>query len=216
MNDAWDVLGRGENLTFWCMGRNTASQPVESRKRPQDKDKASDNELEVPKNAKKLKQSKLDERKALAEEYETKLKENHGDSYTRFQYKLWAEMLAAGVHVDLNTPPAASMFGREKRIPARNTSNDVSTMGDAMAGMVSILSQALSPNLRGSAPDNGSGRALSSTLSLMNSAELRSIYLKQMGELRQLYDAGTLSDTEYEEQRLELVESAQAKEVNNV
>ncbi len=50
----------------------------------------------MQKNAKKLKQSKLDEWKALAEEYETKLKEKQNDQYTRFKYKLW---VAAGTLV---------------------------------------------------------------------------------------------------------------------
>ncbi len=60
----------------------------------------------MQKNAMKLKQSKVDKLKALAEEYETKVKEKQNDHYKRLQYKLWA---AAGVHVDLNTPPACCL-----------------------------------------------------------------------------------------------------------
>ena len=52
----------------------------------------------------------MDARKELAEEHERELKEKHGDKYTRFQYKLWAGMLASGVHTNVNEPPAASMF----------------------------------------------------------------------------------------------------------
>ena len=47
--------------------------------------------------------------KALAEEHEQELKEKHSDKYTHFQYKLWAEMLASGVHPDSDEPPVASM-----------------------------------------------------------------------------------------------------------
>ena len=124
--------------------------PVESRKRTQDKqDSVSDEECEPQKKAKKtVKLSKQEEQKAKAEEYETTLKEKHEGSYTRFQYKLWAEMLTAGVHNDINTPPAASMFSREnKRTQPKHTSNGVSSLGEAVSGMVGILTQALSPNL---------------------------------------------------------------------
>ena len=43
----------------------------------------------------------------------------------------------------------------------------------------------------------------------MKRAELRSMYMyiKQKAEVRQLYDNGILSEEEYEEQRLELVDS---------
>ena len=196
LSDAWELVSRGENIVFWCVGVN-ASRCVdsESRKRTQDKqDSVSDEECEPQKKAKKtVKLSKQEERKAKAEEYETTLKEKHEGSYTRFQYKLWAEMLTAGVHDDINTPPAASMFSREnKRTQPKHTSNDVSSLGEAVSGMVGILTQALSPNLPPANRADKSGQTSNSTLSPMKSAELRSIYLKQMSELRQLYDNSVL------------------------
>ena len=45
-----------------------------------------------------------------------------------------------------------------------------------------------------------------STLSPMKKAELRSIYMKQLSELRQLHDNGVLTEDEYEEQREELAQ----------
>lgn len=44
-------------------------------------------------------------------------------------------------------------------------------------------------------------------LSPMKKTELRSIYLKQLSELRQLRDNGIPSKDEYEEQREDLIES---------
>ena len=45
----------------------------------------------------------------------TQLEEKHGDKYTRFQYRLWAEMLATGVHTETKTPPVASVFCRKNK-----------------------------------------------------------------------------------------------------
>jgi len=171
MNDAREILNRGDNLIFWCVGINTPQTVAsESRKRaPDQQDSGSDEECEPRKHKKaKKKLSKQDERKAMAEEYETTLKEKHQDTYTRFQYKLWAEMLAAGVHTDINTPPAASMFSQQNR--RKNASNDTSGWGDAVAGMVNILSQTLSPSTHKA---DRSGQAASSSLSTMKCAELR-------------------------------------------
>lgn len=47
---------------------------------------------------------------------------------------------------------------------------------------------------------------MGSTLSPMKKAELRSTYMKQLSELRQLHDNGVLTEDEYEEQREELVQ----------
>ena len=109
----------------------------------QQQENASDDECklqQLKKSKKAGKQSKQEERKAVAEEYESALKVKHQDAYTRFQYKLWAEIPAAGVHRDLNSPPAASMFGREhKRANFKNMSCDMATLGDAVAGMVGLL-----------------------------------------------------------------------------
>ena len=40
----------------------------------------------------------------------------------------------------------------------------------------------------------------------MKKAELKSTYMKQLSELRQLHDNGVLTEDEYEEQREELVQ----------
>ncbi len=104
------------------------------------------------------------------------------------------------------------LFGREnKRTSSKATSNDA--LGDAVSGMVnvvSILSQALSPNTQQrTATDKGrrTSTSTSTTLSPMKSAELLFFYLKKMTELKGLFDNSILSQAEYEEQRTEIVES---------
>lgn len=121
----------------------------------------------------------------------------HQGAYTRLVQAVgWN--VTAGVHTDLNTPPAASMFGWENKWAnplSKSTSNDIAALGDAVAGMVGSLSQTLSPSVHAQqaiAADK-SGQAHNSSLTPMKSAELRRIYMKQIGELRQLYDNGVLS-----------------------
>jgi len=54
-------------------------------------------------------------RRKKSHEYIIKRKEKHGGNFTKFQYKLWADMLTSGVHTDINEPPAASIFGHEPK-----------------------------------------------------------------------------------------------------
>ena len=58
-------------------------------------------------------------------------------------------------------------------------------------------------------------RAESETLSPMKRAELRSKYLQQLSELRQLLDQNILREEEYEEQRGDLVDSMRLQKIRN-
>ena len=202
VNDLWKLVNEGEKVTFWCTGIERSCD----RKRALNEESQASQPSE---NTKKAKNSKQDERRAKTEEYETKLKDKHGDKFTSFQFKLWTEMLTSGVHTDLDVPPAASMFGREtkKAKAPQKDSSDLSAAVVDMVSVVSTLSQALSTSAQAqlNRPHTSSSHPVS--WSPMKRAELRSMYLKQMTELRQLYDDGILSEEEYEEQRLELVES---------
>ena len=107
-------------------------------------------------------------KKALVEEYEQKLQVKHQDKYSRFQIKLWAEMLATGIHTDLDKALAASMFGRDKhakRQQSESANEHKSVMGQMMTVM-NTLCKTLTPS-----------RAESETLSPMKRAELRSKYI---------------------------------------
>ena len=201
MNDVWELIAKGDKVTFWCVG--TSEEPEELSKKRACHDRSA---LESESQKKVKKTSKQDDKKAQADDYVTQLQEKHGDKYTRFQYKLWAEMLATGVHTEVETPPVASMFSRENK-RAKNVTTDSSALTEAVAGMVSVVStltQALSPTLQ---PGTAEKSRLPSALSPIKKAELRSVYLKQMAELRQLYDNEVLTDQEYEEQRLEVIQS---------
>ena len=73
----------------------------------------------------------------------------------------------------------------------------VNTLSQALSTSAHVQTQLNRPNPSSSLP----------SWSPMKRAELRSMYIKQMAEVRQLYDNGILSEEEYEEQRLELVDS---------
>ena len=65
-----------------------------------------------------------------------------------------------------------------------------------------ILCSALTPN-----QETGTNSApLTPTLSPVRKAELRSTYIKQLSELKQLHESGVLTDSEFEEQRINLVQ----------
>ena len=139
----------------------------------------------------------------MVEEYEQKLQVKHQDKYSRFQIKLWAEMLATGVHTDLDNAPAASMFGRDKhakRQQSESANEHESVMGQMMTVM-NTLCKTLTPSRA------ESENRVKLTLSPMKRAELRSKYLQQLSELRQLLDQNILTEEEYEEQRGDLVDS---------
>ena len=138
--------------------------------------------------------------KNLRQATESTKKQKMSYDFTQFQFKLWAEMLTSGVHTDIDVPPATSMFGRESkkgRAPER-VSTDLSAAVVDMVSVVSTLSQALSTSAQTqlNRPQTSCSRPSLATWSPLKRAELRSMYLKQMTELRQLYDSGILSEEE--------------------
>ena len=57
----------------------------------------------------------MEEKRALAEDYEQKLKEKHRDKFSNFQFKFWAEMLAHDQHQSLEEPPGHAIFRHESK-----------------------------------------------------------------------------------------------------
>ena len=92
------------------------------------------------------------------------------------------------------------MFRRDTKQCKKSPSDLNSTVVDGMLTVMNTLCQALTPTKpieKQSAP--------SPSFSPLKQAQLRSTYLKQLSELRNLYDAGVLHKEEYEEQRSDLV-----------
>ena len=176
-----------------CYKANTSR---DTQKQSLDRSRLSDDQL-VSKRAKT--QSSSGDKRALVADYEQQLQQKHEDKYSRFQVKIWAEALASGQYSDLDTPPGYAMFGREKDKKHCKDGN-VDVVMSGMMNMMNTLCQALTPKV--TQPER---RPVG--LSPMKKAELRSTYLKQLSELRQLRDNGILTGDEYEEQQEDLIES---------
>lgn len=85
LQDAWTSISWGDRITLWCVGVTEST-----RKR----DSSNSDEDQEPEPKKRKFKTKAEEEKALYEDYLSQLKEKYSGKYTRFQLKLWAEMLA--------------------------------------------------------------------------------------------------------------------------
>ncbi len=141
----------------------------------------------------------MEEKKIESDKYEQVLSEKHGKTYTHFQYKLWAEMYVGKVHPSLEEPPNAAMFRRDNKKSNKSQPDLNNTVVDGMLTVMNTLCQALTPTKQ------VEKQCPTPTFSPMKQAQLRSTYLKQLGELRDLHDGGVLSSEEYEEQRSRIV-----------
>ena len=189
INDVWDKVESGSKVTLWCTCLESPSSSITVGKRPR-----RDAESDPDPGTKRKKVGTADSKKELVESYETQLTEKHSDKYTRFQYKLWAEMLASGVHNDTENPPAASMFSRNtKTKPVSESSNIVSSMVSVVNTLCDAVTSKPPATVR------------STNDSPMKRAELRTTYIKQLSDLRDLFDKGILCPEEYEEQRQDVI-----------
>lgn len=189
VNDFWELVAKGkrEKVALWCVAIDDSCK---GQKRP-----SSDEEQ-----PKKIgKKSSIEEKRELTNEYELKLKEKHEDAYSRFQYKLWAEMLSTGVHTDLEEPPAAAMFSRENKRSKPSSIHENTAVMEGMVTVIDSLCHALTPT-RSTCNDATSGDE-TIPVTLVEKAELRCTYMRQLNELRVLYDSNVLTEDEYEEQR---------------
>lgn len=186
IDDVWNGVEKGAKITLWCL--DTSREP-QKRKRDEQED-----ENVTPPKKKNPPPGSTEEKRAKIRESEMKLQEMHKEKYTPFQYKLWAEMLVIGTHHSFSEPPSSSMFDSDKKRSSCSNA-DVNTMVTAM----NTLSQAL---VLKEVSVHENKDSLSSP---MKKAQLRGTYMKQLNELRQLYDNQILSKDEYEEQRLELI-----------
>jgi hypothetical protein len=174
----WELLvTKKEKIVLWCMDNDSSS----NKRLREDLE----GENEPPK-----KTSRIHTKQALAKEHEVDLKEKHGSTYSTFQYKLWAEMVANESHSSLDEPPAVAMFNRETRQSRSHGQTD------AMITVIDKLCAVIPKQETSKGP----------ATSPIRRAELRSTYMKQLNELKSLYENEILTESEYHEQRSELVE----------
>lgn len=156
------------------------------------------------------KMSKMEEKRALEEEYEQKLKEKHADKFSKFQYKFWAEMLAHDQHQSFEDPPGHAMFRRESK--GAKKAQDSPADDSVICGMLSIMHSMCSAIT----PSQSTREVKQTTWSPMKKVELRSTYIKQLSELRLLHESAVLSVEEYEERRNNVIDLMRQVKENNM
>ena len=137
-----------------------------------------------------------EERSARVQEIKDDLEKTHGSKYNTCQYRLWAEMIFAGVHKDEEEPPQVPMFGTQRKHARASVrgSPDSSVLSDALTGVAVAIRDVLSPQ-----------PTKVSTSSPSKAVDLRSKYLQQLKELMSLYEMGALTNTEFQEERSTVV-----------
>ena len=88
IEEVWKCACKGENITLWCNGPKQTRIEIGSD---------SDEDV-VPKQRKKQKRCALDEKNRRVKKLASSLREKHGDTFTKIQYRLWAEMVDVGTH----------------------------------------------------------------------------------------------------------------------
>lgn len=114
----------------------------------------------------------------------TDLKERHsGSSYTPFQYRIWAEMIAGGVRTSYDDSPATTMF---MRAGSGNTKKKKVAATHVLSDAITQLSSALSPRPTPSASGTSPAKVIDN----------RSKCYKQLAEVNNLVQLGVLSEEE--------------------
>lgn len=105
--DMWSELRKpGNKITLWCDG--LVDRSGNCRKWAQTEDVGSDSEPTISRPPKR----KQTDREDKVQEIVDNLKETHSSHYTSMQLRIWAEMIASGMHSSLEAPPNTTMFVR--------------------------------------------------------------------------------------------------------
>lgn len=172
----------GGNISLWCDGRSAEGTP----KRNRDLDSRPGTSY---------RQGKEEE----AETTYTELREKHGTKYDAPRLRLWARMIATGLHSDYDTPP---------EIPAFLGSTPKRTRRESFSDAISGAAVAFADAIKGKEKSNKSqGSATSSGVSPGRSVELRMKNYEQLRYLQQLYVDSILTTEEYEEQKQLIITS---------
>ena len=184
LDEIMEGLTKGQNITLWCDG--LLVEQLSSRKMAV----SADDEAEGSKEKKRKKKKDDTSREDKVEEILQKLKENHGSP---MQYRIWAEMHAGGFHPSLEEAPTNSMFLRAGgATPQRRSTADI----------VSQTITQLTPQVL-STPTSTPTVSSSSPARMIDN---RSKCYKQLSEIKNLNQAGILSDKEYSTEREAIME----------
>ena len=181
LSELWSDLRKpGSKVTVWCDGLK--DKGTASRKHAH----SEDSEDERP-----SKRKKQAENETKVEEIVDDLKTKHGSSFSPMQLRIWAEMIAAGMHCSIDDPPNTTMFMRAGgATPYRKKSVQQSPITQALTEAAVAISTALSPS-PGMQLNQGTGTSPAKVI------DSRSKLYKQLSELQNLKTSGILTEEEY-------------------
>ena len=157
--------------------------------------------------------SKLDE-EDVDEHYKT-LTDKHGDTYSVPQRRLWARTLHCGTHDSFETPPPLPMFGP----PPKRPKKDRDSLAESITNAAVAITKAFSPpTSTAQQPEQSQQAPLnlnppSVVMSPGKSVELRMKNFQQLRFLQQLFEDNILSETEFLEQKRNILDSL--RKLNN-
>ena len=136
------------------------------------------------------------------------LKEKHGSKYNTPHLRLWARMIANSLHDDFEEPPNIPAFSSVSKRPRQQS------VTSAISGAAITLAKALGGTPKEDAKDTSSIPTTTPTssyrqtgLSPGKAVELRMKNYEQLRYLQQLFEDGILSDSEYAEQKQDILGS---------
>ena len=187
--EVWNDLKAGKKVILWCDGlKGEDSGKNKKRKQTElDSEESDEEEADHPRRSSnkkckyKLKDSKL-------EKIVANLKEEHGNTFTALQYRIWAELIDGDL-ASSTKPPENSMFTRAGR--GGGTSQKKSEVAEALSEVAKQISCTFNP------PSNQSNRSI----------ENRSKCYKQLSELNDLKVAGVLTEDEYTAEKSAIMEA---------
>ncbi len=184
----YEVYKHGGEITLWCDAKKSLptndEQPgTSTHKRKQDNP--------LP--------SKRQEKEEQVDSVYSDLKEKHGNKYENPKLRLWARMIAGGLHDSTDEPPAVPAFhGGE---PKRRKESFAGALTGAVEAIVRYVDKK-SPE----GPPTEPASQTSHSVTLMGvspgkAANLRMRNLEQLRYLQGLYEDNILSDQELAEQK---------------
>ena len=174
----------GGNITLWCDGRQATSSNSNSQKRKQDSESST------------YRQEKEGEVESVYKE----LHEKHSDKYDTPRLRLWARMIAAGIHTDHHNPPNIPAFSGSVPKRARRESLSDAISSAAVAFVDSIREKHCEK------PDISEKATSSPTSTVLHVSPSKAVDLcmknyQQLRYLQSLLDDGILTESEYAEQK---------------
>lgn len=117
-----------------------------------------------------------------------KLKDKHGSNYSGPQLRLWARMIIAKTHDDIENPPKVPMITGVQKPKQRDSLTDAFT--SAAVAIAKVFS-----------PSSENGSSTTTSFSPSKQINLRLKNLEQLRQLQQLQEDGVLSQEEFHSQK---------------